>query len=231
MTDLERWRIVKQFTIFQIALLISGYDPTDSDDVPFDKWMEEARYKTGPMLKALEQAIEDGTLPLHKTVRSDDGGIDFRFSLVHVKELKVWLTGEGVRDGYFIAPPSAVEADEIKNIHGRFYAPKLAAAIAAWKAVTSEPSRLSGKSPKQALRLWLTEHASQYNLVNKDGSANTTGIEDVAKVANWQLAGGAPTTPQVEEEPRGRFGRTRVKVDPNAGNRSSDSSFDDDSPS
>ncbi len=228
MTDLERWKIVKQFTIFQIVLLISGYDPTDSDDFPFSRWTEEARHKTLPMLKALEQAIEDGTLPLHKTVRTEDGAIDFRFSLVHVKELKAWLTVVGVRDGYFIAPASAMEADEIEDHRGRYYAPKLAAAMAAWKAVTSDPDRLSGKSPKQALTLWLKENAERYSLLNKDQSPNLTGIEEVAKVANWQAAGGAPTTPQAEDKPKVERGRTRGKVNSKGEESSSVSNNDDD---
>jgi hypothetical protein len=32
-------------------------------------------------------------------------------------------------------------------------------------------------------------------LVDKQGKPNGTGIEEVAKVANWQTDGGAPKTP------------------------------------
>lgn len=89
---------------------------------------------------------------------------------------------------------------------GSHYAPKLAAAVAAWEAVTSDPKRLRGKSPKQALEAWLTEHAAEYDLVNKDGTPNKTGIEEAAKVANWQPAGGAPKTPTPLQKPSPGFG-------------------------
>jgi hypothetical protein len=54
---------------------------------------------------------------------------------------------------------------------------------------------LEGKTPKQALTKWLRENASRYGLSGDDGAPNETGIEEVAKVANWQPSGGAPRTP------------------------------------
>ena len=32
MASLERWKIVDRFTIYQIALLVEGYDPADFED-------------------------------------------------------------------------------------------------------------------------------------------------------------------------------------------------------
>jgi hypothetical protein len=73
------------------------------------------------------------------------------------------------------------------------YAPKLAAAVLAWQ--TTGNKALTGKSPKQALLKWLREHAAEFDLTDEDGKPNETGIEEAAKVANWQPAGGAPKTP------------------------------------
>ncbi|MND07504.1 hypothetical protein D3C83_295210 [compost metagenome] len=56
-------------------------------------------------------------------------------------------------------------------------------------------SDTNGKSPKQALEKWLREHALEFGLTTEDGSPNGTGIEEAAKVANWQPGGGAPKTP------------------------------------
>jgi hypothetical protein len=56
-------------------------------------------------------------------------------------------------------------------------------------------SATSGKSPKQSLTKWLREHASEFNLTDDEGKPNETGIEEAAKVANWQPMGGAPRTP------------------------------------
>jgi hypothetical protein len=42
---------------------------------------------------------------------------------------------------------------------------------------------------------WLREHAAEFGLTDDDGKPNETGIEEAAKVANWQPTGGAPKTP------------------------------------
>ena len=51
-----------------------------------------------------------------------------------------------------------------------------------------------GKTPKQALDKWLRLNASQFNLSDDDGKPNEQGIQECAKVANWQDKGGAPKT-------------------------------------
>ena len=68
------------------------------------------------------------------------------------------------------------------------------AAVLAWRATENE-SAIGGKSPKQALMKWLREHAADFGLTDEDGKPNETGIEEAAKVANWQPMGGAPKTP------------------------------------
>jgi hypothetical protein len=42
---------------------------------------------------------------------------------------------------------------------------------------------------------WLREHAAKFGMTDDDGKPNETGIEEAAKVANWQPTGGAPKTP------------------------------------
>ena len=54
---------------------------------------------------------------------------------------------------------------------------------------------LKGKTAKQALERWLRENAAGYGLSDEDGNPNAKGIEECAKVANWQHKGGAPKTP------------------------------------
>jgi hypothetical protein len=54
---------------------------------------------------------------------------------------------------------------------------------------------LKGKHPKQALVKWLREHAAELQLADDEGIPNETGIDEAAKVANWQPTGGAPKTP------------------------------------
>jgi len=75
------------------------------------------------------------------------------------------------------------------------YSPKLAAAVEAWKAVSAAPELRHGKSVKQAIVIWLRQHANEFGLSKEDGSPNEQGIEEVAKIANWDTKGGAPKTP------------------------------------
>ena len=111
-------------------------------------------------------------------------------TLVDVEDLRSWLVSGGVKSGFFF--PDAVDApDYLDPSHPR-YAPKLAAAVHAWLAATD----LGGKHPRQVLMKWLREHAANYaGLTDDEGKLNETGIEETAKVANWQPTGGAPRTP------------------------------------
>jgi len=51
---------------------------------------------------------------------------------------------------------------------------------------------------------WLTEHAAELGLLNKEGRPNLTGIEEICKVANWKPEGGATPTPTSEAYPSQR---------------------------
>ncbi|MFM0565809.1 hypothetical protein [Paraburkholderia sediminicola] len=110
-------------------------------------------------------------------------------TLVDVEDLRSWLASRGVKSGFFF--PGLTDAPDYLDQSNPRYPPKMAAAIRAWQAVT-EPG---GKHPKQALMKWLREHAAEFGLTDDEGKPNETGIEEVAKVANWQPTGGAPKTP------------------------------------
>jgi hypothetical protein len=60
---------------------------------------------------------------------------------------------------------------------------------------TGDEAKRGGKSPKQFLLKWLREHAVEFDLTSDDGIPNETGIDEAAKVANWQPGGGVPKTP------------------------------------
>src|SRR5277367_2838737 len=115
MANFERWKIVDQLTIYQVALLIEGYDPGDFQDKTFSQWLPSYRSETSAFLTALRHAIEDESLPLHKKVYEDGFGgvIDFHSSLVHVNQLRKWLDRKGICDGFFIAP--AFKSDVVEN--------------------------------------------------------------------------------------------------------------------
>jgi len=83
------------------------------------------------------------------------------------------------------------------------YSAKLAAAVLAWEAMEDEALR-RGKMPQAAMKAWLERNYLALNLAHKRGSKvhgynagdmNKTAIEEVAKICNWEVDGGAPPTP------------------------------------
>ena len=117
------------------------------------------------------------------------GSIDLWQSTVEVAALRILLKERGFSTGFFF-PVSGDTPDYLDPRNPR-YAPKLAAAVRAWEAVTDPGT----KSPKKALDKWLREHAAEFGLADEDGLPINQAVEDCSKVANWQLSGGAPKTP------------------------------------
>jgi hypothetical protein len=64
---------------------------------------------------------------------------------------------------------------------------ELRAAIEAYQAVSSDSRATAGKSPRAALRSWLSE--------NRSAELGANAIDRIATIANWQPSGGAPKTP------------------------------------
>jgi hypothetical protein len=110
-------------------------------------------------------------------------------TMIGVDELRALLKSKGLNTGFFFSAATG-DPDYLDPDNPR-YAPKLAAAVRAWQAITDA----GGKHPKQALAKWLREHAAEFGMADDDGRPNETGIEEAAKVANWQPGGGAPKTP------------------------------------
>ena len=114
---------------------------------------------------------------------------DWASSTVSRDDLIAWLKQAGIQSGFFF--PMATEAPDYLDPQNPRYAPKLAAAVRAWQAVTD----LNGKTPKQMLMKWLREHAAEFGMTDEEGKPNETAIDEAAKMANWQPGGGAPKTP------------------------------------
>ena len=199
---LEYWRLCDELTIVQAALLIAGRDPS-VDGEYIEGWGPE-KWPLGysAAKTAISNALRRGkitgqVIPVYKydidgnTCGHVSDSIDVEKSRVEVESLRAWLSERGLRTGFFFPDPHVLH-DYLDPKHPR-YAPKLAAAVLAWQAIGTET--MSGKSPKQALMKWLREHAAEFGMTDEDGKPNETGIEEAAKVANWQPSGGAPKTP------------------------------------
>lgn len=194
--DLDYWRLCDELNIYEATLLTLGFSPGKLLDVERWDWKKRPRgYE--PTKTAIRNALRSGrirgTVNLEEDfIKGEEQPIPGSVALssrVEVESLKEWLMSRGFRRGFFF--PERVEAPDYLDPNNSRYAPKLAAAVRAWQAVRDP----AGKHPKQALTKWLREHASEFGLTDDDGKPNETGIEEAAKVANWQPGGGAPRTP------------------------------------
>jgi phosphohistidine phosphatase SixA len=200
---LEIWRLCRHYTIVQAALLVAGHDPAMAAQV--ERLQPEDRPTGYEAAKhALEQALRKDP-DMGRTVHLDqsqryhaiDDPIDLEKSTIWASNLQTWLSKHGFKTAFFFdadnKTPSDGRPDYLDPDHPR-YAPKLAAAVLAWEAC-DDTAATNRKSAKQALTVWLKQNAAQFGLADEQGNLNTEGIEQTAKVANWQLTGGAPKTP------------------------------------
>ena len=197
MESLDFWRLCDELTIYQAANLIVGMIPGEVEamaDVGTELTpSSHTRYVTSlnAATSALRTAIVSNRLPTCycPSIGSSPDEFDWNEVTISVSALREWLASRGIRSGFFFE--GQTETPDYLDPNNPRYAPKLAAAVRAWEAVIDP----GGKSAKQALVKWLRENAAEFHLTDDEGKLNETGIEEVAKVANWQMTGGAPRTP------------------------------------
>jgi len=78
--------------------------------------------------------------------------------------------------------------------NGPYYAPKLAAAVRAWEAVTAKFTKTSGLNPKEDLEAWIDSNAHKFwTKKNAQGHVmrhTAEAVSEAARTANWQPQGG-----------------------------------------
>jgi hypothetical protein len=189
MENLEYWLLCDELSLTQAAMLIFNFDPSKAlPNIP----------PTGyhALTNALVTALRRGTLKgrrvgFFKSGEEVEDSVDPDRSTIEVDSLREWLNVHRLKPEFFF-PLAKNRADCLDRNNPR-YAPKLAAAVEAWVATGSE-SRPYPMSPKKFLEQWLTRNYKRLELVNEDGEPNASAIEEIAKVANWDLKGGAPKT-------------------------------------
>lgn len=113
---------------------------------------------------------------------------DWQYTTVELDDLKGWFEERGIAPAFFF--PTGLR-DGFRSSSNPRYSPKLATAIAAWEKIKeSRPN----KSVKQSLTDWIVSNGVSYGLGNEEGVVSPTVAEEVAKIANWQTAGGATKT-------------------------------------
>ncbi len=201
MNSFDYWRLCDELSIFECASLLVGKDPSEQPGDLTGDQDHQASFEAAK--NAISRALLAGTIkgkivPIMTQYfmeefyeQAIEGSVNERESRVEVESLRAWLCERGYRTGFFF--PAASSTPDYLDPSNPRYAPRLAAAVRAWEAVTDS----KGKTPKQALIKWLREHAAEFSLNTGEGKPNETGIEEVAKVANWNSSGGAPKTPTV----------------------------------
>ena len=206
MEGLDYWRLCDELSVIQAALLVIGGDPSGEEGYA-ENWQTHQRPTGYEAAKsAITNALRNGGIKGKLVSLADydmngnfeewiDGTVDINESRIEVDSLRVWLADRGFRTGFFF--PTSTDAPDYLDANNLSYAPKLAATVRAWQAVTSDPKyRNNGKHVKQNLESWLTAHAAEFDLVKPDGEINADAIKNqIAKVANWKEKGGAPKTP------------------------------------
>jgi hypothetical protein len=203
MGDFDLWKLSTEYSVAHAALIIAGHSPEntlDHNESGLDRnFPDFLAVKT-----AICSAIRSGKLkPVSVVYYEDSYGneehLNIFETLVSVSELSRFLKTRGATTDFFDRPE--FEGSHQFDASSPYFPKKLGAANKAWVAVTSDPALLAGKSPKQALKKWLTENAASLGLLNKNGAPNHTGIDEICKVANWKPEGGATPTHLVEPLP------------------------------
>lgn len=204
MQELNVWKICDKLSVVQSVLLILGLNPSDYETIVGDKPNQQHPAGYDAIFQALKEAITTGTL--NATVISKDlasilvigmipdekhiienSETDWHTTTIQVTELKAWLLSKDIAPDFFFSP--ADDLDPL-NKDGKYYAPKLAAAISAWKNVSNNTTFVQEcGNPKQAIETWLAEHGEEYGLI-KDGKITNQGFDQISTIANWEPAGG-----------------------------------------
>jgi hypothetical protein len=198
MNGLDFWRLCDELSVVQAALLIVGEDPAELQDNVDQNQPTDRPLGYDAARAALANSIKGDRLParivnIYYEYGPPPDEPNWQKTTVAVNDLREWLSLRGIKTGFFFPEPQA-DPDYLSQSHPH-YSAKLAAAIGAWRAVSGGADLRRGKSVKQALVVWLRQHANEFGLTKEDGNPNEQGIEDVAKIANWDTRGGAPKTP------------------------------------
>ena len=205
MEDLDYWHWCEDLSVIEAALLAVGIDPSSETGSNCMNWASFERPKGFEAAKAAifnafsRNMIEGIIVPEYDTdINGNSYALSDTVSLhskVNVESLCKWLTTKSIKPEFFF--PNATDAPDFLNTKLPHYSSKLAAAISAWQAVSSDPTyQNNGKTIKQNLINWLTSHAAEFGLIKDDGEINNNAIENqVSMVANWDTSGGAPRTP------------------------------------
>jgi hypothetical protein len=205
MDEIDYWSLADQYSVIHATLLIIGCNPDDYGGLISGRVNSKIPTGFNAVRAALTSGVVGGsieavTIKWYNNNDYDEQRLDIHETTVNADVLDKFCQAQGF-DSEFLERRRLRRGRLGTTAPLKNYPPKLRAAIDAWGAVSSDSVRLKGTSPKAALIKWLTENASEYDLLNRDGTPNELGIQEVAKVANWKPKGGANPTPSAAVAP------------------------------
>ena len=200
------WRLAEKLSVVQAALLMIGIEPQELAS-SVENWVD-TRKPTNyiaareSIIRGIQSNSLEGNIKF-RTVEDFNGNVisenqlDFEASEVQVTSLIEWLDKNGFVTVAFKKADKKPKS-YLDTQHPR-YSPKLAAVVEAWESFDPESNDVG--TPKQRLMKWLRLNASRFGITREDGSPSENVIEELAKVANWSTAGGAPKSKIEEPDP------------------------------
>lgn len=143
-------------------------------------------------LKTVDKYIEEKHI-YKNSILYPGVSVDLDMTTVSAEDLKEWLRCKGIHSNSFFGDVEKTTTPAYLDPGHEHYAPKLAAAVNAWLAVTENQELLRNRNPKQAIDKWLRKNADRFGLTKDDGNPNEQGITEISKVANWKMAGVSKT--------------------------------------
>jgi hypothetical protein len=203
----QLWHLNDDLSIHDAVCLIAGYDPNDYDIANSHFGYDEHQVdfpSYSPVHSALITAARLGKIKVRFSNDNINDEVSHPKTTIQLDDLKEWLVSRGFKSGFLFEGDNINKNDpDYLNPNHPRYAPKLAASVKAWLAM-SDDNLLHKKTPIQAMSDWLESRYKEFDLIHKQtnekagykkGDINSGAIKEAAKVANWNQEGGAPKTP------------------------------------
>ena len=193
----EFWKLCESYTLLEAALLILDIDPEGNENI---ERKSEKPKGLAAILASLNSAVKNGTLEADEPSPSAKEMLagNKQYLIIDANNLKDWLRTKNFTTGFlFDNKDLPIRTPDYLNKDHPNYAYKLAAAVRAWEAVSTDKKyQNNGRRIKTNLVNYLKSHASNLDLLKQDGEINNTAIEEqIAMIANWEPTGGISKTP------------------------------------
>jgi len=71
MNGIDRWKLADQLTVYQIALLMAGYDSSEFVESYYNNWKKEVKCDISPYLNAIKNAARSKEFVVKEVIDSE----------------------------------------------------------------------------------------------------------------------------------------------------------------